>query len=87
MEGQKRVFPRHVLVEFLDPLGLRSQEVVVFQQLDNLHQEIRMRKVDAVARHFRTVPEVVRILVQNFQHRVTRKQVIVQRNHVKTCAT
>ena len=41
-----------------------------------------MRQVNAVASSFRTVPEVVRILVQNLQHRVSRVQVVVQTNHL-----
>ena len=85
-KSQERVFPRHELVEFLDPLRLRSQKVIVLQQFNNLNQKIRMRKVDTVARFLRTVPEVVRILVQNFQHRVSGIQVVVQRNHIKSCA-
>ena len=42
-----------------------------------------MRQVNAVARFLRTVPEVVRILVQNLQHRVSREQIVVQANHHK----
>lgn len=42
-----------------------------------------MRQVNAVASSFRAVPEVVRILVQNLQHRVSREQVVIQTNHLK----
>ena len=41
-----------------------------------------MRQVNTVARFLRTVPEVVRILVQNLQHRVSREQIVVQTNHL-----
>lgn len=58
-KSQERVFPRHELVEFLDPLRLRSQKVIVLQQFNNLNQKIRMRKVDAVARSFRAVPQKI----------------------------
>ncbi len=81
-ERKEGIFPCHELVEFLYALGLRGQEVVVFQQFDNLNQEIRVCKVNAVARSFRAVPEVVRILVKNLQHRVSREQIVVQANHL-----
>ena len=41
-----------------------------------------MREVNAVARSFRAIPEVVRVLVQNLQHRVSREQIVVQTNHL-----
>ena len=70
-ESQEGILARHEFVEFLDSLRLRSQEVVVLEKLDYLNQVIGMREIDAVARFLRAVPEVVRILVQNFQHRVS----------------
>jgi hypothetical protein len=42
-----------------------------------------MRQVNAVARFLRTVPEVVRVLVQNLQYRVSREQVVIQTNHLE----
>ena len=73
LEGkcQEGILARHELVKFLDSLRLRSQEVVVLEKLDYLDQIIGMCEVDAVARFLRAVPEVVRILVQNFQHRIS----------------
>ena len=55
----------------------------MFEQFDNLYQKVRVREVNAVARSFRTVPEVVRVLVQNLQHGVSREQVVVQTNHLE----
>jgi hypothetical protein len=55
----------------------------VLEQLDNLNQVVGMRKVDAVVRFPRAVPEIVRILVQNFQHRIPGKEIVVQRNHAR----
>jgi hypothetical protein len=81
-KGKKGIFPCHELVELFYPLRLRSQEVIVFQQFNNLYQKIRVCKVDVIASLFRTVPEVVRILVQNLQHRVSREQIVVQTNHL-----
>ena len=82
-ERKEGIFPCHELVELFNPLRLRGQEVVVLQQFDNLNQKIRVSEVNIVARFLRTIPEVVRILVQNLQHRVSRVQVVVQANHLK----
>lgn len=82
-EGKEGIFLRHEFIEFFYPLGLRGQEVVVFEQFNNLYQKVRVREVNAVARSFRAVPEVVRVLVQNLQHRVSREQIVVQTNHLK----
>ena len=43
-----------------------------------------MSKVNAISRFFCAVSEVVRILMQNFQHRVPGKQIIIQRDHFTT---
>ena len=42
LKGKRKegILPRHVFVEFLDSLGLRSQEVVMFQQFNNLYQKV-----------------------------------------------
>jgi hypothetical protein len=82
-ERKEGILPCHELVELFNPLRLRGQEVIVFQQFNNLYQKIRVCKINAVARYFRAVPEVIRILVQNLQHRVSRVQVVVQANHLK----
>jgi len=49
-ERKEGIFPCHVFVKLLYPLGLRGQEVVVFKQFNNLYQEIGMCKVDTVVR-------------------------------------
>ena len=82
-ERKEGILPCHELVKLFYSLRLRGQEVIVLQQFDNLYQEVRVSKVDVVARSLSAVPEVVRILVQNLQHRVSREQIVVQTNHLK----
>jgi hypothetical protein len=43
-----------------------------------------MSKVNAISRFFRAVSEVVRVLMQNFQHSIPGKQIVVQRDHFIT---
>ena len=55
----------------------------MFEKLYYLDKKIRVCKINAVTRFLRTIPKVIRILMQNFQHRVSREQVVVQTNHLK----
>ena len=54
----------------------------MLKQFDNLYQKVRVRKIDVIASLFCAVPKVVRILVKNLQHRVSREQIVVQANHL-----
>ena len=68
---EKRIFLCHIFVKFLYPLRLRGKEVIMFEQFNDLDQEITMGKVDRVIRIDSRSFQITRILVQYFKHSIT----------------